>query len=952
MGDEQIRELLENGDLEILINCATNGLIKNRKDSFYVILGNDEFRLGARDVISILNSVNDAANDLLESKPLSKTINRRFKDRKISECIGEAEIHRILYAPIIEKIVDNHGNTSIENKIITRSKLEDAKKKSRRYIDIIKDIKENCSPSPERDEAITRIFENLVMEEILYSGLLKDSEPPQTYHVIKTIMQKRLLDLDEKAAFYMKRAVPLNKLMGSIKDGLTSEDEAEFIFRNFSFSEEEKLENVRQLKYDYSVAISTKGERTGPYLSVFRALCCENGLFTPNEVIDIVRIHQLSEDGIKNDLNFILSKRFMQKLDNTALLELYAMGCNITTRNLEEKGIESKDVIDVLKNGDKNTFMRLQEKLPKKYKLSSDELFGLYSPYTYDFENSSLILSDTMKTIYPDVKNTLTSKDIMKFINQGFVEPERLVDIYELEKNVYEQLWDKDAVADTYLSHNDILAYFNRIDRILPLLNNELYRDRFKNMYSELRTSVFGLDTFKDKEYQTQLIEQFLSGKKNTPINELVQLAEAGIIDIDVLTKYIGSKELMNHLDTLNLTPDKALPYLKLDELSQEQLRELYNSPNIDPKMVLKYLNKNKITDMYFEGEISIPQIFEGLGEGNISRNTFIELMDSNYGEIREYLRTGEADPSSVLEAYMKGHISYEDLISIGIENTAGGKDKKDKNGKNIYAYGITRNDIEAYIDNLTLPTDQTEREVYLNHLEELFVNEVLSYDDVLEKLHNAGKITNDEYNRLFDVQYEIAIRKLSSVNTLINGAFPIGTPTGTITQPLHGPKKTKVPVIDPIHIENLLNVLSVGKNGTPDMKRIEIIKNALDGYTLIVLNNMKVGILEKINQDGKSNDATYVLPVIHARELSEEENKLGLRALKGDKHVIVVNHVRNYGQNLINAIAKMQEQQKISKDNPDITWAKDKNDPLREKAIADAIKEIEGSYDRNLPLR
>ena len=127
------------------------------------------------------------------------------------------------------------------------------------------------------------------------------------------------------------------------------------------------------------------------------------------------------------------------------------------------------------------------------------------------------------------------------------------------------------------------------------------------------------------------------------------------------------------------------------------------------------------------------------------------------------------------------------------------------------------------------------------------------------------------------------------------------------------------------------------------NVTRREISGGALDGYTLVLLENMRVVVLEKINTKRGENNATYVLPLIKAVELAEQSNKSELRT---EENVEVVNHVRNYGTNLMRKIGMLQEKT-ISRDNRNVTWIKALPEGHQDEANK-MIAQIQENYDEN----
>lgn len=81
----------------------------------------------------------------------------------------------------------------------------------------------------------------------------------------------------------------------------------------------------------------------------------------------------------------------------------------------------------------------------------------------------------------------------------------------------------------------------------------------------------------------------------------------------------------------------------------------------------MPYLGSEEIQELYIDGEITINEIAKGLAKGDISRDTFGELMSNS--EVGEYLKDGEISSETILDSYLIGKLSVEDLKQIGIDN-------------------------------------------------------------------------------------------------------------------------------------------------------------------------------------------------------------------------------------------------------------------------------------------
>ena len=266
----------------------------------------------------------------------------------------------------------------------------------------------------------------------------------------------------------------------------------------------------------------------------------------------------------------------------------------------------------------------------------------------------------------------------------------------------------------------------------------------------------------------------------------------------------------------------------------------------------------------------------------------------------------------TILDSYLIGKLSVEDLKQIGIDN-------------------LILKDMGEY----SFP--EGERIQHIKKIEELILSKALSYDN-LESLREQGILSSDEFSKICDSRAnQQAIEEIKALPEILNTGETLGE-SSIRTQESTTITKNQRYQISPEIIDEFLDKL--GKN---NVTRREISGGALDGYTLVLLENMRVVVLEKINTKRGENNATYVLPLIKAVELAEQSNKSELRT---EENVEVVNHVRNYGTNLMRKIGMLQEKT-ISRDNRNVTWIKALPEGHQDEANK-MIAQIQENYDEN----
>lgn len=598
---------------------------------------------------------------------------------------------------------------------------------------------------------------------------------------------------------------------------------------------------------------------------------CKLGILNPEIIVGILD---------PEDINTALKNTsFLKSLSEDTIKKIWAQGYLMETKNDRIKkmisGINGEEFISFIEKGymNKKVLIPLLKKMPKDKRPTSDQLYNLFSeePLSGEFAEKLHIGCDENKC--------LTGKEILSLVEEGFIEPKRLIDVYNRQKSLHECVVARGteaAFTEDIIFDKDYLQYFS-LDRLLPILQDEENAERFKEMYFEI------VSRQKDRiEYEKLLVENYLKNSKDNSNDNLKILLKEGILSLESVIPYVN----------------------------KESLLDIYKEYGIELKKVLPYLGSEEIQELYIDGEITINEIAKGLAKGDISRDTFGELMSNS--EVGEYLKDGEISSETILDSYLIGKLSVEDLKQIGIDN-------------------LILKDMGEY----SFP--EGERIQHIKKIEELILSKALSYDN-LESLREQGILSSDEFSKICDSRAnQQAIEEIKALPEILNTGETLGE-SSIRTQESTTITKNQRYQISPEIIDEFLDKL--GKN---NVTRREISGGALDGYTLVLLENMRVVVLEKINTKRGENNATYVLPLIKAVELAEQSNKSELRT---EENVEVVNHVRNYGTNLMRKIGMLQEKT-ISRDNRNVTWIKALPEGHQDEANK-MIAQIQENYDEN----
>ncbi len=514
-----------------------------------------------------------------------------------------------------------------------------------------------------------------------------------------------------------------------------------------------------------------------------------------------------------------------------------------------DKKLTSNDVLETINAGDigKNEVIKLLKKIPNNIRPFSDELFEFFE-YFESFEKSNL----------PEENRAITFSgcDILELVKAGLIEDKRLVDVYEKYSAIKSIAIFPQAREGEIIPDEDYLQYFT-LDRILPLLDNQEYVEKFKNMYFELQ------------ERQ----------KKGQPEREE-----------ELINSYMANNKLT--------TKDK-----------EENLIKLFQNGIIGLDSILKHISADGLTDLYYGDKITLDEIAKGFVTGNITKEKFYEIVENN-STIQKYIKDGDIETPTVVTAYLNGIIGVSDVGEIFSEDE------------------LLKKFMTCFTE-LEMPEDVEQRKQYSKKIKELVVNDLINYD-ILEDMQAQGIIGEDERKEMLSAyDFKKKIDEIKAKYSIKNTATPDGT--GTIeTGGLESRSKKGATTERTSEYMDFIN--SIGEN---KVTVIPIITGALEGYNFILLENMKVVVLEK----GKNGNATYILPLKKATELAESKNKTDLRK---EKNVKVVNHTANWGANLIGKISSIQKETLLP-NRDDVTYVKDL---LEGDKIKGLIEDIKTTYE------
>ena len=631
------------------------------------------------------------------------------------------------------------------------------------------------------------------------------------------------------------------------------------------------------------------------------------------------------------------------------------ISCNIARGNIDMAGLneEAKQAIKMqvveLLSSRKDVSISDLIKMQKNGYLNSYEtiyymkLLGRDQKQIKDFLRKNPQILDGLSNL--ELFVCLKSKLIEdKYLTQRFKTPEDIMQIVALNFQYVDNY-------EPYMSEEQILRGL-RMEEIIPIL---------KKLPKQLMPSSDLLYKFHmnlENMQNENCIQLYFSGR------DMLQFAEAGLLE-DTRLIDIYEKEQKLYYD---LTKKKTVICRnengKREVPSEEFITEKFNKYSIPLESYIDYFSIDRILPIlnnpeYSERLIAMLKDIKSkqiIKYGAEKTEDEVEKWIKQYVSLHQKKSKDNPEISKTLTILCeKGILDIEEIISFNIRKT----DLLELYNKgrvklsNISPY-LTNEDLtDLYYDDKATLQEITElfsdglisKEVYKKifsndeiidaiivgdikavNILEAYLNHVIDYD-LLAKMRDERKIKEEDFKTIiwkYNVKEAIEEIKGQYGEYIFNSGENDGEP---IPAPGLGPNPIKK-VRTPLYMKYIMELSQ--NNATP----IIIRKGALNGYKFILLEDMKVVILEK----EKNSNATYVLPVVKALEKAQENTK---KELRGTADVEVVKHTANWAENLNKAIQKVQEYT-ILEGQPDVTYIKDLTEERgrRINELGEAIKD------------
>ena len=412
-----------------------------------------------------------------------------------------------------------------------------------------------------------------------------------------------------------------------------------------------------------------------------------------------------------------------------------------------------------------------------KTKITKQDILELpYDMLLRVLAEKNVDLPDRLKVTSMDLVNqygrTLTGSAIYDLAQEGYIEQEDLIEVYEINKALVMTEFEE------FILDNEELELFYTPDVLLDMKEKGKLTPRFLKSYLEMEDFENNPEIFRTKsEILVEKIEKRLEDDKDRKLeDEVLELFDIGLCDVETTKSKVSEDYLEEKFFEDALDIETIFEYFKKGIISeeaiskyysQEELFELYEKGKIsgnalkaikDTDFLLQKYFDGKIADsdfvrLYLEGDsLSATDLDEGLqiAEKEVDIFGFIN-EDTPFYKIKEMFMTYLIDYATILRLRNQGIIDDKQLEEL--KSALSTKEFFEELGSGKTYKVVTERENERHHRRPIIPGDVIEKD-YADELR--LISELLEKDveketySLIESYNAKGKPTTLHNYRIF----------------------------------------------------------------------------------------------------------------------------------------------------------------------------------------------------------
>lgn len=603
----------------------------------------------------------------------------------------------------------------------------------------------------------------------------------------------------------------------------------------------------------------------------------------------------------------------MNLLEPIEILDMYLNG-GLKDEEFCRTKIRKEDILATCKVGIVCYLLEKNDKVPERLKLTSKDLINLYGKTIggdialpseksedVDLENEEEENDEDGILLEG---NTFGDSTMDHLIRCGFIEPEDVIDIYEINKVLVHTDFDKDELYDDY----EVIAYYTPRVLLNMALKEKLTLD-FVEKYREMLDFENNKEVFRKKSLMLVDGIRDIVEKKANEDSEKDNSEE----DIQRFILYFFNMGLCDLQTTKENVSTEFIQYAFMnDELSIEDIFSLYKKGLIEDKLIAEFYSDEELLDLYESGKIN-RDCLKALRK----KDLLIDYFSDGKGQIEDFI-----------DLYLKS-----DIISINDLN-------------DVCELGdVDSSKISNLID----------ENVPYEKIKELFSNLLIDYSTI-QILHSQEIITDEQFeeikNALSTREFfkEIKKGRTFTVLTLREGNTVVPD-----KRPRPRPKPRAKEEEDFSDEMELISEI-LGKDVEEEVENDEIAM--IESYNLndrpTSLNNYRIFGNESLDgivilQKAKKENAVFVMSALQLMYFLKENSTGEIKDRMRDKAYLktivgveCIEHTKHFARNLIEAASRVSpkvNQQLRGSDGKYNTDVKRMIDYMREKYLEEKSK-------------